>query len=172
MSFIGKFVRTAVLGAACRGAAVRRAAGFAQEISASHLAAALDVVQERQAHRAASTTSCRFSPARSSDRLIRVRPDLHKEIADAVEAVAAEARRPPRRTRQRRRPHLGEELHRGRTADASRRSTRARPARSSPTSARSGQPRSYQAVRRWSDRVGEELLEKTREELKSQGIEF
>ena len=85
MTLIGNFIRTVAVAAAL--VALPASSLMAQEISPSHLAAALDVIH---ATTAAASFDTRLPQIANevTNRLIRARPDLHQEIADTVQAVA------------------------------------------------------------------------------------
>lgn len=170
MSSLNKSFRAAVLAAAFAAASplALPAQAIAQEQSAEHIALAVQVVRSAGATRGFDNVLPRLAN-QVIDRLISLRPDLHKEIAAAVEAVALKLAV--------RRAELDTDI--GRiwaknfteqelqsllafyTSDAGKKFSEVGPLMVA---------ESYQAVDRWSGRVGEELLEKTREELKNQGI--
>lgn len=143
---------------------------LAQELSASHIAIAVEVVRAAGATRGFDTVLPRLAN-QVIDRLIRLRPDLHSQIAAAVEAAAIKLAI--------RRTELDTDI--GRiwakyftedelrsllafyTSDAGKKFSEVGPL---------AVAEALQAVDRWSGRVGEELLEKSREELRNQGIEF
>jgi hypothetical protein len=142
----------------------------AQEVTPEHLAVAVEVVKNAGATRGFDTVLPRLA-TQITDRLIRLRPDLHQQITDAVQTVALKLAV--------RRTELDTEV--GRiwaqnftqdelnyllefyTSDAGKKFSEIGPLVVN---------ESLQAVDRWSGRVGEELLEKTREELRNQGYEF
>ena len=106
------------------------------------------------------------------NQLIRERPDLYEQIKTATIDAVREAGAAPHRPRQRRRPRLGEGVHRGRT-EGDRRVLHSRPpARSTATPAPRSVSDSFQVLSSWSDRVGDELTDKVKEDLKQQGIDF
>jgi hypothetical protein len=162
---IGKFVRTAAVVAAL--VAVPAPSLVAQEISQSQLAAALDVIN---ATTAAASFDTRLPEIANevTNRLIRARPDLHQEIADTVQAVALKLVV--------RRRELDQDVARVYAKTFSEDELKA-----IATFLKSPAGQKYQkdgpkvfgdtlqAVQSWSDRVGAELLDKTREELKKQG---
>ena len=165
MTLIGSFVRTAAVVAAL--VAVPASSLLAQEISPSQLAAALDVIN-------ATTASASFDsrlPAIANEitnRLIRARPDLHQEIADTVQAVALKLVV--------RRRELDQDVARVYAKAFSEQDLVAiatflkSPAgQKYQTDGPGGFRDTLQAVQAWSDRVGAELLDKTKEELKKQG---
>jgi len=165
MTLIGKFVRTAAVVAAL--AAVPTSSLYAQEISQSHLAAALAVINATTATQSFDTRLPQLANE-VTNRLIRARPDLHQEIADTVQAVALKLAV--------RRRELDQDVARvyakAFTEDelkviatflkspAGQKYQKDGPAVFRDT---------LQAVQAWSDRVGAELLDKTKEELKKQG---
>jgi hypothetical protein len=142
----------------------------AQELSASHVALAVEVVKNAGATRGFDNVLPRLAN-QVIDRLIRLRPDLHKQITAIVQEVALKlaARRVELDTDVARiwAKYFSEaelqSLLAFYTSEAGKKFTEVGPLTVA---------ESYQAVDRWSGRVGEELLEKTREELKNQGIEF
>ena len=165
MTLIGNFIRTVAVAAAL--VALPASSLLAQEISPSHLAAALDVI-------AATTATASFDTRlpqladEVTNRLIRARPDLHQEIADTVQAVALKLVV--------RRKELDQDVARVYAKAFSEDELKAIAAflkspagqkyqTDGPTVFRD----TLQAFQRWSDRVGAELLDKTKEELKNQG---
>lgn len=168
MPLIGRFIRSATLAAMV--AAGTTTASFAQEISQSHLAAALAVVN---ATLATSSFDARLPQIANevADRLIRQRPDLHKEISDAVQATAIKlavrrkdldvdvARVYAKSFSEDELKVIGTFL----ASDAGKKYQNDGPKVFAET---------FETVQRWSDRVGAELLDKTREELKRQGIDL
>lgn len=142
----------------------------AQEISQSHLDAALEAVKSAGAARGFDSVLPAIAD-RVKSRLIRVRPDLHQEISTAVEAVAL--RLIPRRN------DLDAAVARvwARNFTEDELVTIAEFYKS-PTGQKFAEigPRviqdSLKEVESWSTRVGEELYEKSREELTKQGYEF
>lgn len=142
----------------------------AQELSSEHVALALEVVRNAGAARGFDNV-LPILAGQVTDRLIRVRPDLHKEITAAVEAVAIKLAV--------RRAELDGEIARiwakyfnqeelqtlltFYQSAAGKKFVEVGPQTVA---------ESFQAVDRWSARVGDELLEKTREELRAQGIEL
>ena len=142
----------------------------AQEISPSHLAAALDVI-------ITTKTAQNFDdvlPALSlqvQDQLIRLRPDLHREITSAVEKVALELAG--------RRSELNNDIARIWAQAFTEEELVAIAAfYRSPAGIKladagaSVLSQSVQAAQSWSERLGEELLEKARAELTQQGVTF
>jgi hypothetical protein len=172
MSRFDKLLRSAAVAAALATLSplVLPAKSVAQELSAEHIALAVEVVRSAGATRGFDTVLPKLAN-QIIDRLIRLRPDLHKQIAAAVEAVALKlaVRRVELDTDVGRiwaknftEPEL-QTLLVFYTSDAGKKFSDIGPRMVS---------ESYQAVDRWSERVGTELLEKTREELKNQGIEI
>src|SRR5260221_3135926 len=167
MSLIGNFVRAAIIGVALMAVAP---AAFAQEITASHLAVALDVVKSAKASGGFENVLPLLAE-QVENKLIRVRPELNKEIVAAVEDAALKLSS--------RRADLDNDVARI-WAKAFTEEELQTIATFYKTSA--GQKfadvgaqvvsESYQAVGHWSDRVGEELLQKSRDGLKAQGITF
>ncbi len=166
MSFLGKLIGAAILGASIAGTAP----AFAQEISPSHLAAAVDVVKSAAASRGFDGV-LPILAEQVENKLIRLRPDLNKVIVETVEGAALKLAS--------RRNELDNDVARIWAKSFSEEelitiSTFYK----TPAGAKFAQAgpqvvaESFQAVERWSDRVGEELLQKTRDELKTKGIEF
>ena len=167
MSLIGNFVRTAVFGIAL---AASSSYTSAQEVSASHLAVALDVVKSAKASRGFDNVLPQLA-AQAQDRLIRIRPDMFKQIADTVEAVALKlaVRRNDLDTDVARvwAKHFSEEeLQTIATFYKSAAGQKFADVGSLVYA------ESLTAVQRWSDRVGDELIDNAKKELKSQGIDI
>ena len=167
MSFIGSFVRAAIVGAALMAVAP---AAFAQEITASHLAVALDVVKSAKASRGFDSVLPLLAE-QVENKLIRVRPDLNKEIVTAVEDAALKLSA--------RRSDLDNDVARIWAKAFSEEELNTIAAfYKSPAGQKFADvgaqvvAESYQAVGHWSDRVGEELLQKSKDGLKAQGITF
>jgi len=167
MSFIGNFVRTAVVG-------ILLAAGSsyasAQEISPSQLAAGLDVIKSAKASRGFDNVLPSLA-VQVEDRLIRSRPDLHKEIGTAVEAAALKLAV--------RRNDLDNDVARvwakAFTEDELNTIATFYKTPAGKKFADVGSQvyaETLTAVQRWSDRLGDELLDKAKEELKSAGIQY
>ncbi len=165
MTLIGNFVRTAAVVAAL--IAVPTSALMAQEISPSHMAAALAAIDATTATASFDTRLPQIANE-VTNRLIRARPDLHQEIADTVQAVALKLAV--------RRRELDQDVARVYAKAFSEDELKA-----ITTFLKSPAGQKYQtegpavfrdtlqAVQSWSDRVGAELLDKTKEELKKQG---
>jgi hypothetical protein len=158
--------------AAVVGVALLAAPGFAsaQEISASHLAAALDVVKSAKASRGYDNVLPTLAN-QVEDRLIRLRPDLHKEIISSVEDAALKLAS--------RRTDLDNDVARvwakHFTEDELRTIATFYKTDAGKKFADVGSlvyAESLDALKGWSDRLGEELLDKSKEELKSAGIQF
>lgn len=167
MSFIGNFVRAAIIGVALTAVAP---AAFAQEITASHLAVALDVVKSAKASRGFDSVLPLLAE-QVENKLIRVRPDLNKEIVTAVEDAALKLSA--------RRSDLDNDVARIWAKAFSEEELNTIAAfYKSPAGQKFADvgaqvvAESYQAVGHWSDRVGEELLQKSKDGLKAQGITF
>jgi hypothetical protein len=167
MSFLANLVRAAVVGVALAAAP---SLASAQEISASHLAAALDVVKSAKASRGFDNVLPTLA-TKVEDRLIRVRPDLHKEITAAVESAALKLAS--------RRADLDNDVARvwAKSFSEDELKTIAEfyktPAGQKFADVGSlVYAETLDAVNGWSDRLGEELLGKSRDELKSAGIQF
>jgi hypothetical protein len=168
MSLIGKFTRRAALVAAI--AVLPASPLLAQEISQSQLAAALDLVHAT----IATQTFDDQLPKVASEvaaRLIKQRPDLNREIADTVQATALKL--VPRRkdldldiARLYAKVFSEDELVAITTflkSPAGQKYQVSGPKVFADT---------FNAVQAWADRVGSELLDKTREALKQQGHEL
>ncbi len=168
MISIGNFVRTAAIVAAL--VAVPASFASAQEISPSQLAAALDVIN-------ATTATASFDNRlpeianEVTNRLIRARPDLHQEITDTVQAVALKLVA--------RRRELDQDVARVYAKAFTEDELKSIAAFLNSPAGKKYQldgPKVFadtlQAVQSWSDRVGTEMLDKTREELKKQGHEL
>ena len=167
MSLIGNLVRTALVGIAL---AAGPAIASAQEISASHLAAALDVVKSAKASRGFDSVLPTLA-GKVEDRLIRQRPDLHKEITTAVENAALKLAS--------RRNDLDNDVARVWAKSFSEDELKTiatfykTPAGQKFADVGSlVYAQTLDAVKGWSDRLGSELLDKSREELKSAGVQF
>jgi hypothetical protein len=167
MFSLAHLVRAAVIGVALLAAP---AIASAQEISASHLAAALDVVKSARASRGFDNVLPTLA-SQVEDRLIRLRPDLHKEVIAAVENAALKLAS--------RRADLDNDVARvwAKHFDENELKTIADFYKTDAGKkfADVGSlvyAESLDAVSRWSDRLGEELLDKSKEELKSAGIQF
>ena len=167
MFFIGNFVRAAIIGVALTAVAP---AAFAQEITASHLAVALDVVKSAKASRGFDSVLPLLAE-QVENKLIRVRPDLNKEIVTAVEDAALKLSA--------RRSDLDNDVARIWAKAFSEEELNTIAAfYKSPAGQKFADvgaqvvAESYQAVGHWSDRVGEELLQKSKDGLKAQGITF
>jgi hypothetical protein len=159
--------RTRIGVAALLVAAALSTPAAAQEISASHLDAALVAVQSAGAARGFDSVLPALAE-RVKSRLIRVRPDLHEVISTVVENVALSLT--PRRA----------DLDRAVATVWARNFTEDELVTiaefyKSPTGQKFAEigPRviqdSLKSVESWSTRVGEELYEKSREELARQG---
>jgi uncharacterized protein len=168
MTQIGNLFRTAAVLAAL--VAVPAAPLFAQEISPSQLAAALDVINAQPSTASYDT----LLPSIANDvtnRLIRARPDLHQEITDTVQAIALKLVV--------RRKELDQDIARvyAKAFTEEELKTIATFLKSpAGQKYQTDGPKviadSFQAVQAWSDRMGAELVDKTREELKKQGHDF
>lgn len=165
MTPIGKLMRAT----ACAVALVVLPASsvLAQEISPSQLQAALDVIHATVAAQSFDTRLPQIADE-VTNRLIRARPDLHQEIADTVQAVALKLVV--------RRRELDQDVARVYAKTFSEEDLKA-----IATFLKSPAGQKYQtdgpavfrdtlqAVQAWSDRVGAEMLDKAKEELKKQG---
>ncbi len=168
MSPIGKFVRMVALAAVV---AVPSASPLlAQEISPSQLAAALDVVNATVATASFDSQLPKVA-SDVADRLIRTRPDLHQQITDTVQAEALKLAV--------RRKDLDQDVARVYAKAFSEEELVAiAKFLKSPVGQKyqTEGPKvfadTFNAVQAWADRVGAELLDKTKEQLKQQGYEF
>lgn len=165
MSLIGNFVRVTAVAAAL--VALPTSALMAQEISQSQLAAALDVINATTATSSFDTQLPQIANE-VTNQLIRIRPDLHQEIADTVQAVALKLAV--------RRRELDQDVARVYAKAFSEDELKAIAAFLKSPAGQKYQkdgPKVYaetlQAVQAWSDRVGAELMDKSKEELKKQG---
>lgn len=142
----------------------------AQDVSQSHLDAALEAVKSAGAARGFDSVLPALAD-RVKGRLIRIRPDLHQEISATVEQVALQLTS--------RRADLDEAVARvwAKNFTEDELVTIAEFYKS-PTGQKFAEigPRviqeSLKSVEAWSTRVGEELFEKSREELTRLGFEF
>lgn len=162
--------RTRIGLAALLVAAALTAPAGAQEISASHLDAALVAVQSAGAARGFDSVLPALAE-RVKSRLIRVRPDLHEVISTVVENVALTLT--PRRTDLDRavatvwaKNFTEDELVT--IAEFYKSQTGQKFAEIGPRVIQE----SLNSVESWSTRVGEELYEKSREELAKEGYDF
>jgi hypothetical protein len=142
----------------------------ADEITPDHMAAALEAVRSAKASKGFDNVLPLLSE-KVQDQIIRLRPDLYKQITDVVqqEALKLIARR----------ADLDKDVARIWANSFSIEELQSITAfYKSPAGLKFVDigPKvigdSLQAVKGWSDRVGEELLEKSRAELKKQGVEF
>lgn len=169
MRIIRKSGAALFLAAALAGAPLAPSA-TAQELSAEHIAVAVEVVRNAGATRGFDNVLPRLA-GQVIDRLIRLRPDLHQQITAAVEAVALKLAV--------RRTELDTEVARiwaqNFTEDELKYLLEFYTSAAGKKFSEIGPlmvAESLQAVDRWSGRVGEELLEKTREELRNQGVDL
>ena len=165
MTLIGNFIRTVAVATAL--VALPASSLLAQEISPSHLAAALDVISATSATQSFDQRLPQLANE-VTNRLIRARPDLHQEIADTVQAVALKLVV--------RRKELDQDVARVYAKAFSEDELKAISAFLKSPAGQKYQTDgpavfrdTLQAVQAWSDRVGAELLDKTKEELKKQG---
>ena len=142
----------------------------ADEITPERMAAALEAVKSAKASKGFDNVLPLLSE-RVQDQIIRLRPDLYKQITDVVqqEALKLIARR----------ADLDNDVARIWANAFTEEELKAITAfYKSPAGTKFVDilPKvigdSAQAVKGWSDRVGEELLEKSRASLKQQGVEF
>ena len=142
----------------------------ADEITPSHMAAALETVHSAKASKGFDNVLPLLSE-KVQNQIIRLRPDLYKQITDVVQQQALKLVA--------RRADLDNDVARiwaGAFTEEELKSITA--FYKSPAGLKFVDvgPKvigdSLQAVKGWSDRVGEELLEKSRAELKKQGVEF
>ncbi len=166
MSILAKLVRAAVLGLAV-GFALPAAA---QEITPEHLAAALDAFRSAQATRGFDTVLPSLAQE-VENRLIQLRPDLNKQIVDTVQGAALKlaARRVDLDNEVARiwaQAFTEDELKTIATfykSDAGIKFASVGPKVVTDT---------LKAVQSWSGRLGDELMQKSRDDLKAQGITF
>jgi hypothetical protein len=151
-------------------AMVSAAPSRADDVTPSHLAAALEAVHSAKASKGFDNVLPLLSE-KVQDQIIRLRPDLYKQITDVVqqEALKLVARR----------GDLDADVARIWANAFTEEELKAITAfYKSPAGLKFVDigPQvvgaSLQAVKGWSDRVGQELLQKSREELKKQGVEF
>ncbi len=168
MSLIGNLFRTAVLGTAI--VFLPASSLLAQEITPSHLQAALDVVNATVAAQSFDQELPKVAN-QVADRLIRMRPDLHKQITDTVQAEALKLVV--------RRKDLDQDVARIYAKAFSEDELKTIAAfLKSPAGQKyqTSGPKvftdTFNAVQAWSDRLGSELLDKTTSALKQQGYSF
>ncbi|MCX5494237.1 DUF2059 domain-containing protein [Kaistia dalseonensis] len=168
MTFIRSSIRAVALavGLAIGIAGVARA----QEITEAHLAAALDAVVAAKTSRGFDNLLPLLSQ-QTQNKLIRMRPDQHQAISQVVDAEALELVS--------RRKDLDNDVARIWAKYFTEDELNAIATfYKSPAGSKLADigPKvvgeTLQSVKGWSDRVGEELYEKSREELKKKGIEF
>ncbi len=142
----------------------------AQEISPSHLAAALDVVVVTQTGRNFDDVLPTLA-VQVQDMLIRIRPDVHAQITAAVDTMALELVS--------RRAELNNDIARIWAQAFTEDELKAISVfYRSPAGAKlagtgaSVLADSVRAAQGWSERLQEELIAKSREELKRQGLEL
>jgi hypothetical protein len=168
MSPTARLVRTVALGVGLL--LLPATASLAQEISQSQLAAALDVINSTVATKSFDEQLPKLA-AEVTNRLVRQRPDLQKQITDAVQAAALKLVS--------RRKDLDLDIARvyakAFTEDEL---TSIAAFLKSPAGQKyqTDGPKvfaqTFEAVQRWSDRLGAELLDKAKEELKRAGIDL
>ena len=162
-------VRAALIALALvAGAALQPAA--ADEIKPSHLAAALDAINAAGIPQGFDNILPNMA-ARVEDSIIRVRPDLHTQITQTVEATALKLAD--------RKGDLNNDIARVWAKVYTEDELKAIAAfYSTPAGKKflSNGPQiakdTLNAAKQWSDRVGAELADKSREALKAQGITF
>ena len=151
-------------------AMVSAAPSRADDVTPSHLAAAIEAVHSAKASKGFDNVLPLLSE-KVQDQIIRLRPDLYKQITDVVqqEALKLVARR----------GDLDADVARIWANAFTEEELKAITAfYKSPAGLKFVDigPQvvgaSLQAVKGWSDSVGQELLEKSRAELKKQGVEF
>jgi hypothetical protein len=149
---------------------VMAATARADDITPSHMAAALDAVRSAKASKDYDNVLPLLSE-RVQDEIIRRRPDLYKQISDVVrqEALKLVGRR----------ADLDDDIARvwanSFTEDELKAITAFYKSPAGLKLANVGPQvvaNSLQAVKGWSDKVNRELLDNSRQELKKQGIEF
>ena len=165
MTPIGRFMRATAFAVAL--VVLPASSVLAQEISPSHLQAALDVIHATVATKSFDTRLPQIADE-VTNRLIRQRPDLHQEIADTVQAVALKLVV--------RRKELDQDVARVYAKAFSEEDLKAIAAFLKSPAGQKYQTDgpavfrdTIQAVQAWSDRVGAEMLDKAKEELKKQG---
>lgn len=151
-------------------AMVAAAPGRADDVTPAHLAAALDAVHSARASKGFDNVLPLLSE-KVQDQIIRLRPDLYKQITDVVqqEALKLVARRTDLDAAVARiwaNAFTEDELKAITTFYKSPAGLKFVDIGPQVVGA------SLQAVKGWSDSVGQELLEKSRAELKKQGVEF
>jgi len=151
-------------------AMVAAAPGRADDITPSHMAAALEAVHSAKASKGFDNVLPLLSE-KVQDEIIRLRPDLYKQITDVVQQEALKLVV--------RRADLDADVARiwanAFTEDELKSITAFYKSPAGLKFVDIGPQvvgSSLQAVKGWSDRVGQELLQKSREELKKQGVEF
>lgn len=165
-------IRTVIASAALAGLLAAGLAGpsVAQEISESHLNAARQAVTSARTAEGFDAVLPAISDQVQTS-LIRQRPDLHKEIIDAVQSVATSLAG--------RRADLDNDVARvwaqAFSEDELNAITAFYQSEAGRKLAEVG-PRVLQdtlgVLQGWGDRLGEEMLEKSREELKTRGVDF
>jgi hypothetical protein len=169
MSFTKNLVRTAFVGVALlAGAHAPRAS--ADEIKPSQLAAAIQAINAANVSQGFDALLPRMA-AQVEDALIRARPDLHTKITDTVEATALKLAD--------RKNDLNNDIARvwakAYTEDELKTLTaffKSSAGQKYLTQGPQLTKDTFAAAKQWSDRVGAELLDKSREALKAQGIQF
>lgn len=161
------FLRVAAAGLA---AALMAGPAAADEITPSHLAAARDAVTASQAEKQFNDLLFSISQQVQSD-LINQRPDLYSQVTDAVGAVALQLVA--------RKADLDNDIARIWANTFTEDELKAIAAfYKTPVGIKfiDAGPQVFnqdlQAAKGWSDRVREELAEKSREELKKRGVDF
>jgi len=172
MISLRKFAHAAVIGGAMivGTPVLTMPAAVAQELSADHVALAVEVVRAAGATRGFDNVLPLLAQ-QATDRLIRLRPDLHKQITETVEAVALKlaARRVELDT------DVGRIWAKYFNQDELQTLLTFYKSPAGKKLSETGPQvlgEAYQAVDRWSNRIGEELLEATRQEMKAQGVEI
>ncbi|MBB5751074.1 DUF2059 domain-containing protein [Prosthecomicrobium pneumaticum] len=168
MTLFRSTLRAAVLAAALSTGAVFSA--HAQEVTQSHLDAALDAVTSAKTSRGFDNVLPLLSQ-QTQNRLIRLRPDQHTVIADVVEAqvltLVARRRDLDNDVARIWAKHFTEQELKDIAAfyksEAGKKLADIGPRVVGET---------LQSVKGWSDRVGEELYEKSLAALKEKGVEF
>ncbi len=168
MSLIGSTIRTALLAGAFTAAALIPAA--AQEISESRLAAAEMVAKSAPALGNFDNILPGLA-TEAKDRLIRVRPDLYKEISAVVDEVALKLAA--------RRAELDNDIARIWAKNFTEEELKAindfytsDVGEKLKANLSSMGEDILRASRSWTNRVSDELLDKSREELKQRGYEL
>jgi hypothetical protein len=166
MSLSRIFLGVALVMAAMLSTAPSRA----DDITPAHMQAALEAVHAAKASKDYDNVLPLLSD-RVKDQIMRIRPDLYKQISDVVQAEALKLVA--------RRADLDNDIARVWANAFSEDELRSITAfYKSPAGLKLADigaqvvANSMQAVKGWSDKVGQELLQNSREQLKKQGVDF